>query len=161
MMSDAKLYELMLLFTPEMAETAILKEISLIKARISQGGAITWEDFWGKRPLAYPIKKMESGYYQVFRFSFSPAELKELDQELRLTPSVLRFLITIPQKGMEVLSYETIRASEETFSSEKKANKRKVRKTSRRVESLPNTIPSKKGTPKIQDDASSEKDSEE
>jgi small subunit ribosomal protein S6 len=160
MMSDLKLYELMLLFTPEMAETAVLKEISLIKDRISKTGKVTIEDFWGKRPLAYPIKKMESGYYQVFRFSFSPEEVKELDQELRLTPSVLRFLITIPPKGMELVLHDAIYSSESAFSSEKKANKRKVRNTSKRVESLPNSMPFKKHSSHVRENEnSSEKDS--
>lgn len=161
MMSDAKTYELMLLFTPEMAETAILKEITLINKRISEEGAVLWEDFWGKRPLAYPIKKMENGYYQVLRFSFPPARLAELDQELRLTPSVLRFLITVPPKGMETLSYEQIRTSETSFSTEKKASKRQQKRPQRRVESMPNTLPGRRSAPKMEEKKESlEKDSD-
>lgn len=133
------LYETMLLITPELAETAATKEVELFKKRITEGfeGAISFEDFWGKRDLAYSIKKKTQGFYCVIQYTFPGQEMREFDEELRLNQNILRHMTVKPPKDEEKpLTYEEILKEEEDFKDEKIAGKRKVRKISSRKEAL-------------------------
>lgn len=60
------------------------------------GGKITKTDNWGKRKLAYPIKKQDFAVY-VFYTSEIPAEnVTKIEQTFNITDEVIRFLITKP-----------------------------------------------------------------
>jgi len=131
-------YETMLIYAPELAETAVKKEVELLKKRITseEGAFISFEDLWGKRKLAYPIKKKDVGYYIVLHYSFPSAEVRVMDEELRIDTKILRHL-TIKLTGTEPdLTYADVLREEEDFISEKKAGKRRVNKISTRKESL-------------------------
>ncbi|MHB8086568.1 MAG: 30S ribosomal protein S6, partial [Dehalococcoidia bacterium] len=47
---------------------------------------------WGKRRLAYPIKKQSEGNYVLEKVQIKQTALKELDASLKLTDDVLRYL---------------------------------------------------------------------
>jgi small subunit ribosomal protein S6 len=49
---------------------------------------------WGKRRLAYDIRKQREGTYAVFEVSAEPAMVKEFERQLKLNENVLRFLST-------------------------------------------------------------------
>jgi small subunit ribosomal protein S6 len=55
---------------------------------------VTKVENWGKRRLAYDIRKQREGTYAVFEVSAEPAMVKEFERQLRLNESVLRFLST-------------------------------------------------------------------
>src|SRR5690606_33910539 len=65
-------YELMIIFTPVLAEddykTAQKKFADFIK---ENGGNVTHQDAWGLRSLAYPIAKKTTGLYWVVEYSAS------------------------------------------------------------------------------------------
>lgn len=58
----------------------------------NNGGEIVKIEEWGKRRLAYEIKKKQYGFYVHIRFTASPAFLLLLEKEYRLNESMLRFL---------------------------------------------------------------------
>jgi small subunit ribosomal protein S6 len=60
----------------------------------SLGADVTKVDNWGKRRLAYEIRKQREGTYAVFEVSAEPATVKEFERQLRLNENVLRFLST-------------------------------------------------------------------
>ena len=60
----------------------------------SLGAEVARIDNWGKRRLAYDIKKQREGTYAVFEVSAEPAMVKEFERQLRLNENVLRFLST-------------------------------------------------------------------
>jgi len=66
------------------------KALDTIRSHGGNPGAI---DRWGKRPLAYEIKKRKEGYYVVVEFGGTPATVAELDRILGLADEVLRFKI--------------------------------------------------------------------
>ena len=47
------------------------------------------------RDLAYRIKKQRRGYFMRLEFDSTPATLKELERNLRLSEDVLRFLSVV------------------------------------------------------------------
>ena len=77
----------------------------------SLGAEVVKMENWGKRRLAYDIRKQREGTYAVFEISAEPAMVKELERQLRLNENVLRFLSTRvpirkkarPAKTQEVL----------------------------------------------------------
>jgi small subunit ribosomal protein S6 len=58
------------------------------------GGDIARVDNWGKRRLAYEIRKQREGTYAVFEVSAEPAMVKEFERQLRLNENILRYLST-------------------------------------------------------------------
>ena len=53
-------------------------------------------DVWGRRRLAYEIKKNAEGIYAVVDLTAEPATVKELDRQLSLNESVLRTKVIRP-----------------------------------------------------------------
>ena len=87
-------YESMIVFDTTVDAQSI--QVSLDRAletiRTSGGNPGTI-DRWGKRPLAYEIKKRKEGYYVLVEFSGESATVVELDRILTLSDEVLRFKI--------------------------------------------------------------------
>lgn len=48
---------------------------------------------WGKRRMAYPIEKVQDGYYVMATFRMDPARAEELERDLRITEDVTRHLL--------------------------------------------------------------------
>jgi len=88
-------YEMMLIFTPVLAEeefkNAQEKFISLIK---ENGGEIVHVNSWGLRSLSYPIQKKTTGLYVVIEFK-APSDLNaKLEIQLNRDETVMRHMIT-------------------------------------------------------------------
>lgn len=84
-------YEIMIILDPEIEERTVApsldKYLSVVK---NDGGSVDKVDIWGRRRLAYDIKKKSEGIYAVVNFSAEPATAKELDRQLGLNEVVLR-----------------------------------------------------------------------
>ncbi len=68
----------------------------------SLGAEVGKVENWGKRRLAYDIRRQREGTYAVLEASAEPAMIKEFERQLRLNENVLRFLSTrapIPKKA--------------------------------------------------------------
>jgi len=87
-------YELVFIISPEVVgenfDTTIDKVSQFITKR---GGIITEVEQWGKRRLAYPIKRFMEGSYVLGRFKLKPTLCKELEANLRISDEVLRHLL--------------------------------------------------------------------
>ena len=62
-------------------------------------------DAWGRRGLAYRIKKQTEGNFLVIYVEMPPARVKEVDRQLRILPNMLRHIIVKPPKEYEVVKY--------------------------------------------------------
>lgn len=84
-------YEIMIILDPEIEERTVApsldKYLTVVK---TDGGTVDKVDVWGRRRLAYDIKKKSEGIYAVVDFTASPATAKELDRQLGLNEVVLR-----------------------------------------------------------------------
>ncbi len=88
-----KLYETTILIDSTLKSDEMRNLIDKIVNFISNhGGNIVKVDEWGKRRLAYEIKKKQYGYYVNIRFSGPAAVSGLLEREYRLIDSVLRHL---------------------------------------------------------------------
>jgi small subunit ribosomal protein S6 len=71
---------------------------------VTQAGGITllWDD-WGKRKLAYEIKKFQKGHYMLVNFLGDGQVIPELERMLRLDAEVLRFLtVKVAEQVLDV-----------------------------------------------------------
>ena len=88
-------YELLLVITPEVAEEEFEATIDNVSRFITgKGGVISDTERWGKRRLAYPIRRFVEGGYVLTRFKMKPEFGKELEANLRISEEVLRHLLT-------------------------------------------------------------------
>ncbi|MDZ7314978.1 MAG: 30S ribosomal protein S6 [candidate division KSB1 bacterium] len=71
----------------------------------ANGGQINVTEKWGKKRLAYEIKKRQYGYYVLIRFDGPPTIVKALERELRLNEAVLRYkTLLMNKKAIEALA---------------------------------------------------------
>lgn len=92
--TDTVRYELMVIVSPDIGETAINQRLDAIRKSLAGfGGEIVFEDIWGLRSLAYSIRKHDQGFYAVLDVNLDPKNIKELERMLRLEVEVLRHLL--------------------------------------------------------------------
>ena len=88
-------YELVFIVHPDLDETATGDVLEKVKGWITEaGGTINKVDPWGKRQLAYPIRKQNNGQYFLLNIQDAPEFVAELERNLRFLEPVMRFLIT-------------------------------------------------------------------
>jgi small subunit ribosomal protein S6 len=88
-------YELVFIVHPDLDETAVKDVISKVSGWITDaGGSISKVDLWGKRKMAYSIRKQKEGQYVLFRTQMEPTFGVTLERNLRFLEPVMRFLLT-------------------------------------------------------------------
>lgn len=87
-------YEAMVVLRPNLEQDALEAVLTRLTDVVTdQGGQITHVDQWGKRRLAYEIDGLIEGYYVVIKFQGDPGITTELERIMRITDSVMRFLV--------------------------------------------------------------------
>lgn len=87
-------YELALILSPALDEEARVAEVEKIQATLERFGAkIEKVDDWGKRKLAYDIKKVSEGFYSFTTFEAEASAPAEIEARMRIMENVLRYLI--------------------------------------------------------------------
>lgn len=85
-------YESIFILDPDLEEGVAQTAIEKIKGIITQGnGEILKVEDWGKRKLAYEVKKKSKGHYLLIHFSGTPALLSELERNYRVMDAVIKF----------------------------------------------------------------------
>jgi len=94
-------YESLFIINPALDDTEVGKVVGKIEEFIKKGGGeILKVDNWGKKKLAYEVKKQKKGYYILLNFRIKPGIIGELERNLRLTDPVIKFLIIRLDKGL-------------------------------------------------------------
>ncbi len=88
-----KEYELTVLIHPDL-ETDLEKALTKVRALVTDnGGEIIKEDNWGKKKLAYPIKKENFAVYVYFEIKLPSEAPLKISNVLNITDEVLRYLL--------------------------------------------------------------------
>lgn len=91
-------YELALIIHPELDETAFKEMLDRIQDWIKNaGGKVQKVDIWGKKKLAYEIRKQTEGQYVFLQTEMPPTFCSELERNLRLQESVMRYMLTVSE----------------------------------------------------------------
>jgi len=88
-------YELVFIVRPDLDDSAFNDVVEKVKGWITEAdGVISKVDFWGKRKLAYVIRKQTEGQYVLINTQMNPAFSGTLERNLRFLEPVMRFLIS-------------------------------------------------------------------
>src|SRR3984885_5305204 len=89
-------YDIAILYDPDL-EVDLEKATSRVEKIFTDNGAtITKTDNWGKRKLAYTIKKHDMAIYVLYAVDMPGANVQKLESILNITDEVIRFLVTKP-----------------------------------------------------------------
>ncbi len=86
-------YESIIILRSNLADDEVGRVIEKMKGIVEKnGGQVSQAENWGKRKLAYEVKKERKGTYVIFRFTGSGKVVSELEQGYRVEDSILKFL---------------------------------------------------------------------
>ena len=89
-------YEVIFIVHPDLDDNAFKEVVEKVRGWIIEGtGNVSKVDLWGKRRLAYPIRKQKDGQYVLMKTELEPAFISTLEHNLRFLEPVMRFLITV------------------------------------------------------------------
>jgi small subunit ribosomal protein S6 len=105
---NKRVYESAILINAALDDESIKNLIARIKETItSNGGEIMEIEDWGRKRLAYQVKKSKIGYYAILRFN-SPSDLvQKLERNYQLDENILRYLtITLSKDALEQIEID-------------------------------------------------------
>ena len=96
-------YETIFIAHPDLVEDEVKGMIEKMKEVIENlNGELIKVEEWGRRKLAYKLKKLTKGYYILIRFLGNGQVLAEIERNLRLSDSVLKYQsIRLDEKAPE------------------------------------------------------------
>ena len=88
-------YEGLFIAKPDLKEEDVKNLFKIVSEAVSKsGGTITKEESWGKKQLAYPVKKFKEGYYYKLDFTAPADAIAKMDAVYKLNQDILRVMIT-------------------------------------------------------------------
>jgi small subunit ribosomal protein S6 len=93
-------YEILVIIDPRPTDEEVVALLGRLVDNVKGLGAeVGKAESWGKRRLAYDLRKQREGTYAVIECAAEPATIKEFERQLRLNEQVLRFMTTrVPPK---------------------------------------------------------------
>ncbi len=87
-------YEVVFIVHPDLDENALKGVVDRVQSWISEaGGTVDKVDQWGRRRMAYSIRKQREGQYVYMEAQFAPTFSSVLERNLRFLEPVMRFSI--------------------------------------------------------------------
>jgi small subunit ribosomal protein S6 len=89
-------YELVCIAHPDLDENAFKSVIEKVSGWVAEAsGTVEKVDIWGRRRMAYQIRKHREGQYVMLNISMPPAAAAELERNLRFQENILRSMLTV------------------------------------------------------------------
>ncbi|MBQ6342657.1 MAG: 30S ribosomal protein S6 [Anaerolineaceae bacterium] len=89
-------YEVIFIAHPDLDEENLNAIVEKVKGWIAEDkGEVVSVDNWGKKRMAYRIRKQRDGQYVLITANMEPASVKNLSQNMRYVESIMRSMITI------------------------------------------------------------------
>ena len=88
-------YELVCIVQPELDETAFKAVVDRVPSWVTEsGGSVDKVDIWGRRRMAYQIRKQREGQYVLMNVTLDPKATSELERNIRYLETVLRHMLS-------------------------------------------------------------------
>jgi small subunit ribosomal protein S6 len=108
-------YETIYILRPDSTTDVIAQVNQKIRGIVEAGGGTLLKvDNWGKRKLAYEVKKQLKGIYLFFSYLGTAGLVEEVERNLRLTDSVIRYYSVKIAENVDAAS-RTSEVTEESF----------------------------------------------
>lgn len=115
-------YELLYIIPNKYTEKEIEPIVKKVQDFITNnGGKITFEEAWGNKKLAYPIKHFTHGYYNLIEFDLEGRQLAEVEKLIRMSSEIIRHQIV----NRPFRTIEEINADKQTEKERRDAKKEK------------------------------------
>jgi len=102
-MQAMHIYESIFIINPNLTDEETAGVIKKMQDVITnQGGEMVKFEDWGKKKLAYEIKKQKRGHYAFFQFKAPAALIHELERTYKLTDSVIKFMTIKLEKELRL-----------------------------------------------------------
>jgi small subunit ribosomal protein S6 len=89
-------YELMLLLRPDLEDDKLQAAVEKVtRAIVNGGGSLSKVSPWGKRRLAYDIKRHREASYFLIHFDIEPGQVREIERGMLISEEILRHLVTV------------------------------------------------------------------
>jgi len=116
-------YEVLFIADPNLSEPDVDKLTETVQGYAEKEGAKTQKvEKWGKKRLAYDIKKHREGYYVLLVVDGKPEMVKELERRMRVTDGVVKFI--------------TVRVDEDLKKAERRKGQRAVEDEKKRAKGI-------------------------
>jgi small subunit ribosomal protein S6 len=87
-------YELVFIAKPTMEQEALAALVEKVTKYVTDlEGQVVHVDSWGKRRLAFPIKKQFEGFYYVAEIELPATSVRSLERNIRLVEDIIRYLV--------------------------------------------------------------------
>jgi len=109
-------YETLLIINPNLSEEEVESIAQKIKKIMEDlGASIIQVENWGKRRLAYEVKKFKKGYYLSYDYRVEASDmLKKLDAALRYDEQILKYM-SVRMKEDHIGKASSMLAAKESF----------------------------------------------
>jgi small subunit ribosomal protein S6 len=110
-------YELVYILPPDFTEqqaTELHQQLEAVVTRMN--GQIEKTENWGRRKLAYEVKKQLKGIYLFWKYLGDPGLVEEVERNLRLSDQVIRYYSVKVGENVDVAT-STTDVTDETFAS--------------------------------------------
>lgn len=113
-------YEILFIAEPELGEPELDAVVATVQGFVEkEGGKVQRVEKWGKKRLAYVVKKQRDGNYVLMVVEGGAALVKEVERRMRVAEGVLRFI--------------TVRVDEELKKAERRKAQRAVEEAKRKA----------------------------
>ncbi len=112
-------YQSVLILKPDLEEAQVDQAVEKITSILQKfGGSILKLDKWGKKRLAYRIKKSKFGYYLNIYHTCEPGKVPDLEREYQLYELVIKYLvIRLEERDIERVMSQAAESSESSEAS--------------------------------------------
>ena len=108
-------YETIYILRPDTQNDKVAEVNTRVRGIIeSMGGVVLNVDNWGKRKLAYEIKKELKGIYLFWNYLAAPTVVAEFERNMRMLDSVIRYMTIVAARDVDPAS-KTSEVNEETY----------------------------------------------
>ena len=100
-------YETIYVLRPDVAKEAASKVSTRVQEVVErEGGKLTLVETWGRRQLAYPVKKFKRGVYVYVRYVSGGGLVSELERNLRMLDEVIKFQTVMASDEVDLAALE-------------------------------------------------------
>ena len=127
-----RIYEILFIADPSLGETEVDARAEQVQGFVEKdGGTVERVEKWGKKRLAYEVRRHREGYYVLVVAESTGPLLKEVERRLKVTDGVIRYL--------------TIRVDEALRKAERRKARRTLTEEKRRSRTSSGTSPRPEG----------------
>ncbi|HEV8339267.1 MAG TPA: 30S ribosomal protein S6 [bacterium] len=106
-------YEMVYILRPDLEPEAVKGVVDRFGQRVTeQGGSVDFVEVWGKRRMAFTLRKFREGIYVLTRFTVDSARLPELKRLTRIMDDVMRALIVVAEGPLPAAKHAPERPAE-------------------------------------------------